>query len=87
MLEHDPIQDREQFSDLMKAAFGSASLDPRRMSNDLGFSASTVYRWVDGKSAPHPSLWPLVQGWLMQSLAKEVKGLEALNASGDSIMN
>lgn len=83
MLENDPIQTRDQFSDLMKATFGSGYLDPRDISNEMGFNASTVYRWVEGKSAPHPSLWPRVQDWLIEAIFSKVKDLEKLHSADE----
>ncbi len=77
MLEDDPIQSRDQFKDLMKATFGRGHLDAKMMSSDLGFSASTVYRWVEGNSAPHRSLWPVVQNWLLASISTEISNVES----------
>ncbi|MEL6934377.1 MAG: hypothetical protein AAFO17_15015 [Pseudomonadota bacterium] len=87
MLENDPVQHRDQFSNLMKATFGDGSLDPRSMANDLGFSASTVYRWVEGKSAPHRSLWPRVQEWLLEAISAKVATLEAMQHDGVEMLN
>ena len=78
MLTKDPIQTRDQFSNLMKATLGSGFFEPRDISNDLGFSASTVYRWAENKSAPHPCVWPLVQGWLLKAILNKIEAVETL---------
>lgn len=64
MLEFDEIRSREQFADLMKVAFAQDRLDGRALSDDLGYSFSTVYRWIEGRTAPHPSLWPRITEWV-----------------------
>ena len=72
MLENDPIETRGQFGDLMRAAFGLGRLDPRQLSDDLGYSISAVYRWVDGRTAPHSSLWPRIVIWVREAIEKRV---------------
>jgi predicted DNA-binding transcriptional regulator AlpA len=67
-LETKPVQTRAEFIDLMKAAFEYGRLDPRRLADDLGYSFSTVYRWIDGRSAPHPSLWPRIVEWTKETI-------------------
>ena len=79
MLENDPIESREQFNDLMKAAFVYGKLDPKLLSDDLGYSASTVYRWIDGHSAPHPSLWPRISGWVKLAIERKIVTFETQN--------
>jgi predicted DNA-binding transcriptional regulator AlpA len=72
MLENDPVETREQFTDLMKAAFQYGRLDAKLLSNELGYSPSTVYRWIDGLSAPHKSLWPTIVQWISHAIEKRV---------------
>ncbi len=76
MLENDPIESRAQFNDLMKAAFVYGKLDPKLLSDDLGYSASTVYRWIDGHSAPHPSLWPRISEWVKAAIESKIVAFE-----------
>ncbi len=76
MLEHDPITDREEFGDLMKAAFQHGRFDPRKLADDLGYSLSAIYRWIDGSSAPHSSLWPTIVGWVMGAIVARINETE-----------
>jgi hypothetical protein len=47
MLEHDGVTSREQFSDLMKAAFVQISLTPTEIADDLGYSLSSqIVSWI-----------------------------------------
>jgi rhamnogalacturonyl hydrolase YesR len=82
MLEHDRVNSREEFRDMMTAAFMHGRLELRGLSDDLGFSFSAVFRWLEGKSAPHPSLWPRVVEWVMGALARKIKALE-LEVAGE----
>jgi predicted DNA-binding transcriptional regulator AlpA len=68
MLEHRTIENREQFSDLMNAAFKQCSLEYVSLADDLGYSRSAVYRWVEGVTAPHKTLWPKIVTWIMKSI-------------------
>lgn len=77
MLESDRIKDREQFTDLMKAAFDHCRLDARALSDELGFSFSTVHRWIDGRTAPHPSLWPTVSAWIADAIKARIDAAHA----------
>lgn len=76
MLEHDPINSRSEFSDMMTAAFTHGGLELRSLSDDLGFSFSTVFRWLEGRSAPHPSLWPRIVSWVMAALSRKIDEAE-----------
>ena len=76
------ISERYLFSDLMKAVFGrSVGLDPRRLSDELGYSYSSVSRWITGRSAPHRVLWRQVTAWIESSLDAKRDELKALLAS------
>lgn len=77
MLEHDGIKSREQFRDMMSAAFAHGGLELRALSNDIGFSFSAVFRWQEGQSAPHPSLWPKVVSWVLDALSARIVSREA----------
>ena len=77
MLEFDQVADREQFTDLMKAAFEHCRLDPRALSDKLGYSFSTVYRWIEGRTAPHPSLWPVITKWIADSIKARIDAVRA----------
>ena|ERR1041385_8852695 len=76
MLEGKPIEEREQFSDLMNAAFKWCSLEYAALADDLGYSPSSVYRWVEGTSAPHKSLWPSIVSWIMKAIEERVQTIQ-----------
>ena len=76
MLETGAVEDRAQFNDLMCAAFVHGKLDYKKLSNDLGYSGSSVHRWIDGKSAPHPSVWPQVIEWVMTAIDEKIDHYE-----------
>ena len=80
ILEMDGVKTRDEFHDMMAAAFGHGGLELRALSDDLGFSFSSVFRWQEGKSAPHPSIWPTVTNWVMAKLAVQVKLKESVLA-------
>ena len=77
MLESDAIVSRAQFGDLMKVAFDHCRLDARKLSDELGYSFSTVYRWIEGRTAPHPSLWPRITGWIADALKARIDSTKA----------
>jgi hypothetical protein len=76
MLEHDGINTREEFRDMMTAAFECGGLELRNLSDGLGFSFSTVFRWQEGRSAPHQSLWPRIVEWVMSALTHKIHEAE-----------
>ena len=76
LLESDNIDSREEFKDVMKTAFVHCGLDYKELSGELGFSPSSVFRWVQGKSAPHHSLWPIISEWIIKSLKNKVDEME-----------
>jgi hypothetical protein len=78
MLAPASLSSRGQFTDLMRAAFQHARLDARALSDDLSYSFSTVHRWIDGRTAPHPSLWPRIAEWISAALASRIAAVEAL---------
>ena len=80
ILEMDGVKNRAEFRDMMVAAFVHGGLELRPLSDHLGFSFSSVFRWQEGKSAPHPSLWPTVTKWVMARVADKVKTEEELLA-------
>mgnify|MGYP001216093575 CR=1 FL=1 len=82
MLEFDRITERAEFSDLMNAAFGHCKLDPRQLSDDLGYNFSTVYRWIEGRTAPHPSLWPTITQWIAEAIKAKIDEAQANEAVG-----
>jgi predicted DNA-binding transcriptional regulator AlpA len=87
MLENKDIEDREQFSDLMNAAFNSCGLEYTKLSDDLGYSRSAVYRWTEGDSAPHKSLWPKIVTWIMDSIEIKIEEIESSLFSENAILN
>ena len=76
MLEHDGVRTREQFRDMMVAAFTHGRLELRELADDLGYSFSTVFRWLEGRSAPHASLWPRIVMWVMEALNRKIAAIE-----------
>lgn len=77
MIEKDEVATREQFLDLMKVAFVRAKLDARALSDELGYNFSTIHRWIDGRTAPHPSLWPRVTRWVADALKQRIDACRA----------
>ena len=76
MLENKSIETKEQFTDLMSAAFKWCGLEYSALANDLGYSPTSVYRWVEGLSAPHKSLWPKIVDWIMKALEVRMENIE-----------
>lgn len=68
MLEFETVTTREQLFDVLQASFKNRYLDPTKFAGDLGFSPSSVYRWLDGRGLPHKAVWPLVVNWVIQEL-------------------
>ena len=77
MLEADPVVSREGFSDMMAVAFANGRLEARALSDDMGYNFSTVYRWIDGRTAPHRSQWPQVQAWVRDALEWHIDAAKA----------
>ncbi len=52
------------------------------LSDELGYSYSTVHRWIDGRTAPHPSVWPRVTQWIADAIKSriEVNACETVGA-------
>ena len=80
MLGSDALTSREQFTDMMKAAFLHCRLDARALSDDMGYNFSTVHRWIDGRTAPHPSLWPRITDWIKSALKGRIDTLRPVEA-------
>ncbi len=81
MLESERIESRERFTDLLRAAFALCGLSPRKLADDLGYSFSTVHRWTEARTSPHPSLWPTVTEWVSRSLLERIDELERSDRS------
>jgi hypothetical protein len=60
-----PPSERDGFTDMMTAAFREGGLDVRNLADDMGYSISSPYRWIEGRSWPHPSQWRLVTDWVV----------------------
>jgi hypothetical protein len=75
-LEVEGIQTREQFWDMMKVAASELDIDRAALAKDLSYSPSSVYRWFDGKAAPHPSGWPQITAWVMARLQEHILLIE-----------
>jgi hypothetical protein len=77
MLKQHEITSVAEFHDLMAAVFVHGGMEMRRLSDDLGYSFSTVFRWAEGRTAPHQSLWPRITAWVQQEIAKQCNLHEA----------
>ena len=80
MLEADPVVSREEFSDMMAVAFANSRLDARALSDDMGYNFTTVYRWIEGRTAPHRSQWKQVQEWICNALNAHIEEARARSA-------
>lgn len=76
LIQSHPVKSREQFLDLVNAIFGVGILDPKAFANDMGYSISSVYRWIDGASAPHQSIWSKVEAWILDAIRARIESLE-----------
>ncbi|WP_156467531.1 hypothetical protein [Methylobacterium sp. Leaf102] len=86
MIEHDPIQTREEFGDLMKAVFVHGRLETRKLADDLGFNFTTVYRWIEGHNAPHASVWPRISSWISVEIDRRVTECNNLKIPENGIL-
>lgn len=86
ILENSQPTNKTEFADLMKAAFENKRLDPRVMADDLGYSISSIYRWIEGKSAPHSCMWPKISEWVLDAFSIKIEMLEqTCNGNGDRV--
>jgi len=77
-LKANPVSNRDEFTDMMMAAFREGGLDVRDLAGDMGYSMSTCYRWVEGRTSPHASQWPLITTWVVGRIdAIVIKGMPA----------
>ncbi|ESQ83168.1 hypothetical protein AEAC466_15005 [Asticcacaulis sp. AC466] len=87
MLEFESVTEREQMFDVLQAAFKHNYLEVSQFAGDLGFSPSSVYRWLDGRGLPHKAVWPRVVEWIRTELetviARYRAEIKAYAASGD----
>jgi len=58
----EPVLSRARFDDVLSVTKDLVPDDV--IGNELGFSASSVSRWREGVSAPHPSLFETVAEFL-----------------------
>jgi len=77
MLDNQTVRNRSQFTDTMQAAFTHGELSYRKLADDMGYSASSVHRWIDGRSAPHPSLWSGIVDWVKSEIEARLEAAEA----------
>ncbi len=66
--------DKRAFADAFRDACALFEVTPEMMARNLGVDTSTVWRWKDGLSAPHPLARPAV----IDRLAKRVEEQAAL---------
>ena len=77
-----PSLRKSEFLDLLNAVFGMfIGLDPKKLSDELGFSYNMVTKWIARKTAPHPILWPRAISWVERSLDEKRNELEILLAA------
>ena len=76
ILETSGVASRDDCRDEMTAAFRHGGLEPRELSEDLSFNVSTVFRWQQGRSAPHPDLCPRIVDWVIKVYARKIDDVE-----------
>lgn len=67
------FQTKDQFQDLMRAAFTFGGLSGQELADDMGYSVSSVSRWISGHNAPHPALWPQIISWITQKIGLQIR--------------
>ncbi|WP_375230030.1 hypothetical protein [Roseobacter sp. S98] len=81
ILETSAVLSREEFTDIMQAAFDGCNLNVSRFAADMKVSPSTAHRWIAGASAPpHNAVWDKAADWIRGSLREElakIRGDEA----------
>ena len=77
LLEVQGVNSREQLLDLVRVAMNDVGIEPARMADDLGYNVSSIYRWMQGESAPHRGLWPVITDWIARSLRVRLESLRA----------
>lgn len=73
VLASHEIKTRDQFTQVMQAAFGPCRLSMKRFAGHMRVSQSTAHRWVAGVSAPHhESVWAGAAEWIRQEIQREI---------------
>ncbi|MGN6363357.1 hypothetical protein [Asticcacaulis taihuensis] len=85
MLEFEDVTTREQMFDVLTASFKNRYLDAAKFAGDLGFSPSSVYRWLDGRGLPHRAVWPLVVTWIRRELEGVIANYKAAMKSQEAV--
>ena len=71
-----------EFSDLLCAVFGKfVDLNPKKLSDELGFTHNIVSKWVARKIVPHPVIRSRAVTWIESSLNEKRNELEILLAT------
>ncbi len=73
MLSNQDLETPEEFTDLMMAAFENGLLNYKEIADALGYSRSSVHRWVRGKTTPHPLVWPTITRWIVNAIDERLQ--------------
>jgi hypothetical protein len=62
-----------RFKKLLQTSMGLLNLDSKDIATRFGASLPTVFRWVSGANAPHPSYMVVIYHWLLLSATQDTK--------------
>jgi len=66
------IETRDQFTEILQAAFGHCGLSIKRFAGDMRVSQSTAHRWISGVSAPqHERMWNDAADWIRAEIQRQ----------------
>lgn len=78
ILETSAILSRDDFTEIMKAAFDVCNLNVTRFAADMRVSPSTAHRWISGASAPpHSAVWEKSSDWIRGAIRDELVKLRS----------
>lgn len=81
------IETRDQFTEIMQAAFGPCGLSIKRFAGDMRVSQSTAHRWVSGVSAPHHErVWNDAADWLRTEIQRQCDVDHSLAGNARQVM-
>lgn len=83
MVRTAPPTGRTEYGDMMRVVAVDCRFDLRRLAEDVGVSYSTVHRWQEGVSAPHPMLFPTMFAWVVAALETRIRETESALAEID----
>jgi hypothetical protein len=65
--------DNELFTSLLNEALQFLQMDARGMADQLLVGVTTIKRWVNGKSHPHPIMRPVIYEWLVDVIETKLR--------------